>query len=171
MSYWSRAYVVARWRHSAAIVAHVIFSCCCRLKLNGSQARSIPINFTYTTKCIFLLRLLVASQPVGHCKRSNRFSVVFGLNAQPSILCLSILVFGFLTFFKRRSFALRLECLKAVTPTISVDTQENGGRSLFTNFCPYDIISLVLIDARRKKQQQPSSFIRFYSLLWIETKE
>ena len=110
-------------------------------------------------------------QPVGHCKGSNRFSVVFGLNAQPSILCLSILVFCFLTFFKRRSFALRLECLKAVTPTISVDTQENGGRSLFTNFCPYDIISLVLIDARRKKQQQPSSFIRFYSLLWIETKE
>jgi hypothetical protein len=55
--------------------------------------------------------------------------------------------------------------LKAVTPTIRVDTQENGAAPYLPIFVfpLYNIISLVLIDTRRKKQQQqPSSFILFY---------
>lgn len=91
-----RVYVVARWRHSAAVVAHLIFFLvvgCCRLKLNGSQARSIPINFTYTTKCIFhLLLLLVASSSTTLDTVNDRtvFFCCFRFEMRSAILCLSI---------------------------------------------------------------------------------
>lgn len=128
-------------------------------KLNGSQARSIPINITYELQ--FSSTGYVRGRRRKKKKKNLWFLTIFSAWMNSRFFCFS------LSFGVGRS-VFRSECVflsKAVTQTISIDTQtreKKSGRAPYWFVSPFNNIS-VLIDTKEEK-------IRIF-ILSAETKE